>query len=98
MKHTMKPTTKWTYDWQLNVSTGDYSVSIDDGIQLFRMAGKPPYLYWARCYSAGWQKMKVEPFRYGPVESTPKKAIATLRRMMQAGFTGMDDDSIGGEV
>ena len=42
--------------------------------------------------------MKVEPFRHGPVESTPKKAIATLRRMMQAGFTGMDDDSNGGEV
>jgi len=74
------------YDWQLNVSTGDYgdyTAPVDSKVQLIRMAGgKPPYLYWARELGGSPDAL------HGPVETTPKKAIASLRTMMKLRDSG----------
>ena len=73
------------YDWQLNVSTGDYTAPVDSKVGLVRMAGRqPPYLYWAREMGGDFDAFK------GPVESTPQKAIASLRRMMDRRERGLD--------
>jgi len=65
------------YDWQLNASTGSYHTSITDPgnkkIHLKRLPDvSPPYFYVA---SRGWDE--------GAVESSPKKAIESLRKAEQ---------------
>ena len=68
------------YIWQYNIWTGNYLTTIDEHVQLIRLAGhRPPYLYWAR--ERGGSR---DAITHGPVASTPKKAIADLRRMMTA--------------
>jgi predicted NUDIX family NTP pyrophosphohydrolase len=69
------------YKWQLNVSTGDHYCRVDEEVQLFRLQGGG--FYWARERSGRFDSLR------GPVETTPKKAIAALRELRrQAGLLG----------
>lgn len=75
---TRRRTNAGKYDWQKNISTGNYTAIVDSKVQLIRMAGrKPPYLYSAR--ERGGSRDAI----HGPVESTAKQAIASLHTMMK---------------
>ena len=65
-----------TYEWQLNIWTGDHYCHIDDDVTLWRMAGKPPHMYWCTAFA------KPGSPRTG-ARKTPKSAIESIRRLIK---------------
>lgn len=66
-----------TYVWKLNSSTGNHYCRIDDDVTLWRMAGKPPYMYWATAFA------KPDSPRTWAFKK-PKAAIASIRKLIKA--------------